>query len=240
MADDNERFYVTSPGEVARILRYLHKSKAIVTGHLDGGRQMLLTAIILVDAARNLVVLDHGPEPSINRLVTQSNKLFCTSRLDHVEIKFTLTGLGDALLEGQPVFRAELPKSLYYPQQREFFRLPLPRLQPPTCTVPVDPKAPLRLEVVDISIGGIGTLDRSQSGQITPDHTYANCVLDLPGHGRLNLILEVRSMVEITERNGDKALRIGFAFRHLDQTQSATVQRWINQKQVELRRTTPD
>ena len=236
----NERFLIHSPAEIARVLRRLMQQRALISAHIDGGRTLLTTAVVLVDAQRDLVALDQSHDPLINQRVMAASKLFCVSKLETVEVKFTLSGISDARLQGEPVFRTHLPPTIFYPQQREYFRLSLPRTAPLHCKVLVEEGCWIDLRVVDISVGGLGVVDYAGDAPLRSGVIYPQCRVALPGMGEVIFDLEVRSVFEVTMQRGDPVKRAGCAFHNLSHAHAALVQRYINQQQVELRRTTPD
>ena len=233
---DNERFLIHSQAEIARVLRRLMNARSVVTGLFDGGKSHLLTSVVLVDPQRNLLALDYGPDALINQRVVHAPKVFMVAKLDHVEVKFTLNSLGEARLEGESVFRCQLPESIYYPQQREFFRLPLPKLAPLKCRMTLEDGTPAVLNVVDISVGGVGVIDYAGALQLVKAGVYPRSRMELPGYGEIIFDLEVRAVFEVKLKQGEVSRRAGCAFLNLSQEHALWVQRFINQQQVELRR----
>ncbi len=230
-----ERFLIQSQSEIVRILRSLIQQRAMVSASLEASKATLVTALLLADPARDLVVLDYGPDPRTNERVLAAKKLFCLTKLNHVEVKFTLHEVKQARLEGQPVFCAGLPKTLYYPQQRRFYRLTLPKNSRLSCTVRLDNGSTIALSVIDISVGGLGLIDSKGEAPLVSGGIYPNCCLVLPGLGEVSFDLEVRSLL-----NHGEGKRACCAFRNLKPDYAMRIQRYLNQQQIKLRQTMPD
>ncbi len=231
-----ERFLIQSQSEIVRILRSLIQQRAMVSASLDGSKATLVTALLLVDPARNLIVLDYGPDPRTNERVLAAKKLFCLTKLDHVEVKFTVHEVKQARLEGQPVFCTCLPETLYYPQQRRFYRLTLPKTSPLNCTVRLADGSVIALSVIDISVGGLGLLDSKGAALLVSGGIYPNCRLALPGLGEVTFDLEVRSLLN----SGEAGKRACCAFRNLKPDHAMRIQRYLNQQQIKMRQAMPE
>ncbi|WP_026596360.1 flagellar brake protein [Methylohalobius crimeensis] len=238
-ATDSRRFLLKSPTDIVRILRFLMQQRAIVTAHLDGGKTMLVTAVLLVDPKRKLLVLDYGPDSRVNQRVLASEKLFCISKLDRIEVKFTLHGISQARLEGQPAFRADLPETVYYPERRHFYRLTLPKTSPLSCIVKLKDDSEISLSVVDLGIGGIGLMDDRGEDALESGAIYPDSRLELPELGQANFDLEVCSIAGSRGQSGEKR-RLCCTFHNLKPVDAALIQRYLNQQQIKLRQTTPD
>lgn len=231
-----ERFLIQSQSEIVRILRSLIQQRAMVSANLDGSKASLVTTLLLVDPPRDLVVLDYGPDPRTNERVLAARKLFCLTKLDHVEVKFTVHEVKQARLEGQPVFCARLPETLYYPQRRSFYRLTLPKTSPLSCAVRLGDGSVISLSVIDISVGGVGLLDPRGTAPLVSGAVYPNCRLALPGLGEVAFDLEVRSLL----KSGEAGKRACCAFHNLKPDHAMLIQRYLNQQQIKMRQAMPD
>lgn len=229
-----EQFLIQSQSEIMRILKSLIQQRAVVSASLEGSKTTLVTALLAVDPARNLIVLDYGPDPRTNERVLAAKKLFCITKLDHVEVKFTVHEVKQAALEGQPVFCAPLPKTLYYPQRRRFYRLTLPKTSPLQCSVRLDDGSAISLQVLDLSVGGLGLLDSREI--LVNGGIYPNCRLALLGLGEVSFDLEVRALLN----GGEAGTRACCAFHNLKPDHAMLIQRYLNQQQIKMRQTMPE
>ncbi len=230
-----DRFLIQSQSEIVRILRALIHHRALISATLDDRQATLVTALLLVEPERYLLALDYGPDPRTNERVLTAKKLFCMTKLDGVEVKFTVSEVKPASLQGQPVFCARLPDTLYYPQQRRFYRLTLPKASPLSCLLQLAEDRLLSLPVLDIGIGGLGLCYPDRSPPLTVGEACRDCRLSLPGLGELSFALEIRSLVEFAA-----GWRIGGAFLNLNPSGAALIQRYLNREQIKRRQMTPE
>lgn len=232
--EEHERYLIHSRLEIQRVLNDLRKRPDIITAYFNQGKEYLLTAILDVLPDRDLVVLDYGPDEKQNQRALDSGRLVCVTKHHNIDIKFTCEGLKRARYQGGPVFAAPLPESLYRLQRREYFRVPMPSVNPVLCEVPRDGDGSVSLPLVDLSVGGVGLLDREHALEVDTRDPLPGCSIELPGFGVLQCDLEVRNIVRLPGRDGSgQARRIGCAFRGLSMEQNVLVQRYINKVQVE-------
>jgi c-di-GMP-binding flagellar brake protein YcgR len=225
------QFLLHSKTEILRILRSLLKQRATIYAALENGQASLVTVLLLVDSDRELIALDYSPHPKTNERVLEAKKLFCRSKLDQLEVKFSLSEIKPAHLQSQPVFCAPFPQSLYYPQKRQFYRLTLSL--PLKGIVKLADGAEVPLEVIDLGIGGVGLIDRTGKVPWTQDSVYAFRLFLPPGE--VACALKVRSLLAL-----NPGLRIGCAFVNLSPSQAMLIQRFLNQEQIKLKKLLPE
>ncbi len=230
--ENQEQFLLHAKGEIVHVLNDLAKKPDIMTGYFDNGRQYILTVVLKVLADRNLLVLDCGPDDQANEALIRAGRLLCITKHNRIHIKFALSGIKRARYQGQPVFAAPLPETVFRLQRREYFRVKTPLLTPVTCEVPWAGNARAELPVLDIGHGGLALLDRERaySGELFV--VLEDCGLYLPDFGELRLDLEVRNIVPQQHKGGKGTQRLGCAFRQLPMNKSAAIQRYIHQLQI--------
>ncbi len=235
---EQEQYVLRSRPDIIHVLRELSRKPDIITGYFNEGSSYLLTAVLGVLPDRDLVVLDHGPDDTVNQWATAADRIICVTKHDNVTIRFAISDLKRAKFQQQPVFAAPLPDGVFRLQRREFFRVPAPMLNPIVCRVSEE-NHDWDLEAVDISIGGIGLIDRSLQFQVDPPRTIEGCVLKLPEQD-LAIDVEIRYWSKFRLRDGREVRRIGCAFRGVTPDKNVVLQRFINKLQVEQRATSPD
>lgn len=230
--EHQQQFLLESKGEIVHVLNDLSRKPDIITGYFDAGNRYVLTAVLKVLPERGLVVLDQGPDSAGNERLLQKGELLCITKHNRIHIKFKLRGIKKARFQGESVFAAPLPDSVFRLQRREFFRIRTPIANPVTCEIP-DVVAPRQLKVLDIGYGGLALEVLEADEQWEPGQTFPDCVLNLPEFGKVNLTLEVRNIVPQRFRDGTEYRRVGCQFVQLPLDRSATIQRYIHRLQVE-------
>lgn len=231
--EDHDRYLLHSEGEIRAQLLKLAKKPDIITAYFSGGGNFILTAVLGVVKERNLVVLDVGPDDETTRKAIAANKLVCTTKNMGVPVKFTVENLKSAKYQGMPAIAAPLPQSLYRLQRREFFRVQVPRINAPTCEIPLDEgKNSVTLKIIDLSVGGLCMLapeDQFRSGM---REIYENCLITLPDFGELTVDLEIRNQGTFFTNKNEAIPRIGAAFINLTMQDNLYLQRYIYQLQA--------
>jgi c-di-GMP-binding flagellar brake protein YcgR len=231
--EEQEQYLIHSRTELMRVLSGLAKKPDILTAYFNRGREYLLTAVIAVLPERNLIVLDYGADEKTNQRALEKGHLVCVTKHNNISIKFTCEELKRARYQGETVFAAPIPESVFRLQRREFFRVSVPVASPIYCQIPRAGGEVLELPVVDISCGGLGLVAPAGSTVLEIREALSDCLIDLPEFGALTVNLEVRNMRPQRLRDGGEAQRIGCAFMGLTMDRNALIQRYIHKVQVD-------
>ncbi|MGM0594905.1 MAG: flagellar brake protein [Pseudomonadota bacterium] len=233
--EDHERYLLHGKGAIRAELMKLAKKPDIITAYFDQGSRFILTAVLGVVKERDLVVLDVGPDDATTHKAIESGRLVCTTKSMGVPVKFTLEGIKGAKYQGRAALAAPLPESLYRLQRREYFRVQVPRINGPTCEIPLGEGkgSTAMLKAVDLSVGGICLLVPEEERFDPPMHgVYKNCLITLPDFGELTVDLEIRNRGTYYTSKNEAVPRIGAAFINLSMQNNLYLQRYIYQLQA--------
>ncbi len=233
-ADELEKLTTNNRREILFYLHQLINDGERISVIFDGGSETVLTVLLHIDEAENMLIFDWGGSEISNRKLLQSERNFFVCAPHGVKNQFSTGPIYEVTYQKRPAFSTKLPDHYTRLQRREFFRLVLPMTRRPTCVVRQEGKPVLNLSVVDISIGGIaaelpgGGLD-AELGQIMP-----KARIDLKTIGTLEVDLEIRNRSEI-QRGGKPVSRVGCNFVKLSQAMENQLQRFITDVQREER-----
>lgn len=233
--DDYSKYSVSWKKEVVYILRAIMEKGELLTAHFDQGKNFILTSIVGVDAEEGEVYLDLGANAAMNERIVDAEKIIFITTHDKVKVQFTATWIEKTQYEGRDSFVIDLPDSLIKLQRREFYRVTTPISKPLKCLAPTEDNQKMEMAVVDISIGGIGVVLPSLEIELDPGKTFAGCQLELPDIGVITATLELRTLFEITLRNGQKSKRAGLQFVDLPANMQSMIQRYIIKMERERR-----
>lgn len=234
-SEENNRYLVRHPAEVQRILREVMQDKDIVTAYADDGRHRMLTTIVDLDAAGRSVYLDCGADEGMNARLTACREVTLSTTHDGVRVQFTTPALQRVRHRQAEALRAVMPGELLHLQRREYYRLVTSVLDPIKCLISTD-HGRLETTVVDLSIGGIGILAYTPDIELEVGRLYHGCRLGLPALDQFAMSLTVRSIFELTLRNGRRSHRAGCQFIDLPAGLETALQRYITRAQRERRK----
>jgi c-di-GMP-binding flagellar brake protein YcgR len=226
-SSDDGKYRIHARVEIAFVLRAIMKSTALVTAYIGQGKDFIVTAILGVDAENRSILIDSGSNPVLNERAMRFQHLNLVSSQDGVKVEFEVNRLEAASFEGRLAFRVPFPESLLKLQRREFYRLPLPVVQPLKCQIPLAGGGIVETVVGDISLGGISLMGQHADLDLQPGTIYENCRIVLPELGVIQTKLMVRNSFPVTLRNGAVVKRTGCAFVELPSNQQAMIQRYI-------------
>ena len=225
---DDSRFLVHNRLEIIRILRGLAHRNEMVSAFFNGGKELLLTSILEVNADNNIVLLDFGSNDVLNRHILASDKIIFVTSLDQVKVQFFSPGISETTFEGRSAFRVNLPEQVLQLQRREYYRLTTPIVNPLKCVIPLSDGTTMELPLTDIGAGGVGVLVGNPPGKtLKAGETFPGCRINLAGVGVLEATLRVQSTFEVTMKNGSKTLRSGCQFVDLRPAMQSLIQRYI-------------
>jgi c-di-GMP-binding flagellar brake protein YcgR len=220
------QYLLHSPQEIAQVLRAVSKSTELVTGYFDHGTQFFLTSIVAVQPGGDALFLDYGIDAETNRRALQSSRLVFVTTQDRVKVQFATGPLEAVEFNGRPAFRTHMPLSLLKLQRREYYRLATPLRARLSCSIPTG-EGVIETSVTDISVGGTGLSGFPGAFALEPGQQFAGCRIALPEEGAILAAIEVRSIQEVTLRNGTTVKRVGCRFLGLAASQQAMIQRYI-------------
>jgi c-di-GMP-binding flagellar brake protein YcgR len=237
VADENDtsNFTVSWKKEIVYILRAVMGNTELVSAYFNHGESFILTSIIDIDPDEELVFLDLGANEEANEKILDSEKIIFVTAHDKIKVQFVSNWIEKVRLEGQDVFRIELPKSLINLQRREYYRVTTPISNPLKCVVLMEDKRKVEMTVADISIGGVGVVLPPADAVVEPGMVFNGCNLVLPEIGNIVATMEIRNVFEVTLRNGLKTKRAGCQFINLSANMQSMIQRYIIKVERERR-----
>jgi len=233
--DDASDFTVSWKKEIIYILRAVMEKTELVSAYFNRGESFILTSIIDLDPDEELVFLDLGANEAFNKKILDSEKIIFITTHDKVKVQFVAHRVEKIQLEGRDVFRIELPKSLIKLQRREYYRVTTPIANSLKCIVLMEDGRKIEMTVADISIGGVGVVLPPSDAAVEPGMIFSGCSLVLPEIGNIVAAMEIRSVFEVTLRNGVKTRRAGCQFINLSANMQSMIQRYIIKVERERR-----
>ncbi|HEX5393355.1 MAG TPA: flagellar brake protein [Rhodocyclaceae bacterium] len=227
---DYHRYLLHNRAEIVFVLKDLIENRSQITIFFNEGKDLLLTALIAIDDQG--LIFDFGSSAETDRKAIEALKLFCVASLNKVKIQFILRGLQQTEYQGRPAFRADYPETLLRLQRREYYRLTMPVTRPLKCVIPLTNKdtgeaTQIEINVVDISGGGIAVVSPPDGLVLETGQEYPGCQINLPEVATVTATLRVKSMFEVTLRNGTVIKRSGCEFVNLPGPTLTRIQRYI-------------
>lgn len=234
------QYLIDSPVDIAYYLNLLIRKGKLLTVYIDDGTLSFLSALLGLDEARGLLLLDPASDETLNAQAKTAGKLTLTASLNRVKMQFRLPPPVEYKHQDRRALAAPLPDRLLRLQRRAYFRLQPPVAAPLRCRIELtDTTGESRLVewgVADISAGGISLIaPLTEQATCRPDTLLPNCRLHIPDDGVVLINLQVRKVVELSTEHGQHQLRVGCTFVNVPATRLAVVERYITR--IERERT---
>ena len=213
--------------------RLLAKERSMITGRFQTGKYSFLSTVIDVLPDKNLLVLDYGPNESVNSKLLEAPFIAFSARYRGVDVRFSSTGLEKKRYQGLPVFVIEIPDSLYWKESRKSYRLELAVRFQLECRVPLVSENPklngtiVELRVINLARGGVclyRPFDKDLPVKV--GSRLIDCFLSLPT-GLERIDLEVRHQTRVDPNDELSGWRIGCAFLKPDQRFESRIMQYM-------------
>ncbi|MFB9126302.1 flagellar brake protein [Paraburkholderia dipogonis] len=236
--DADSNFAQRHPLQIAVCLRQLVTGQDFVTVEF-GGRQ-IVTQILDVDSRNARFVFDAGSVADDNDALPAARQLTFRSLPGGIRTEFTTLDATPTQFDGLPAFEAPLPALLHYVQRREFFRVQTPVLDPYIASGPYADSGSFRLELQDLSLGGIALKTADERfGSLERGTVLRDVALQLGGFGMLRLDLGIVAPRQVRTAKGDRRFVIGCKFVATPGSAERTLQRVVTQLETRRQALTP-
>lgn len=237
-ADIDPNFAQRHPLQIAVCLRNLVAGQDFVTVEF-GGRQ-IVTQLLDVDSRNARFVFDAGSVAEDNAALPAARELTFRSLPGGIRTEFTTPDATLVKFEGLPAFEAPFPTLLYYVQRREFFRVQTPLLDPYVASGPYADGGSFRMELQDLSLGGIALKTADERfGSLETGTVLRDVSLQLGGFGTLQLDLEIVAPRVVVTPKGDQRFVIGCKFACALGPAERTLQRVVTQLETKRQKLSP-
>ncbi len=174
------------------LLRELQEKRCLLNVYFDAGPVVippLYTTLSLVDESRNILQLD------LNSVLNEGwcgRQLYIETKLDRIDISFTLEPVTVNRSDGDLVLESPLPDCLIRLQRRRAHRVETPKVARLHCYVPQSQagQGAQLLRIHDLSSMGV-SVELPPGLQVSPGQIWQNCHIDLPDFGVVHTALEI-------------------------------------------------
>jgi flagellar brake protein len=222
----DDRYALRHPLQVALCLRGLATRRDFLTVEFDDAQ--IVTQVLDVDSRRACFLFDFGSARANNAALAKSDHLVFRSQPSGVRTEFVTGQALATTFEGRPAFEVSFPELLYYVQRREYYRVDTP-MSDPFLATGADPEGvDFRLELQDMSLGGIAlrTSD-TRFENIQRGTVWQEVTLDMRAFGAVTVDLEiVAPRVSITP-TGERRTVLGCRFVDVTGNAERVLQRAI-------------
>jgi len=241
--ENQEKYLIKKKKAVVQTLGVLIKNKCLISANFAAGRNPLLTLMLEILKDKNLVILDYGPNESVNRQILDAKQINFLAQHEGIKAKFSAKRVFKAKFKGQPVFAFPIPESMYWFQRREFYRVKVPLNEPVRCQLSLGDDKIVDYPVLDIGVGGVALMDSDfnfteEKGGV--GSRIESCRLLFPESGEATVTLEVRNQVLLNKSNRREGQRVGCAFKDISYAIDSKIQHYMQMIDLQRRRVATD
>jgi c-di-GMP-binding flagellar brake protein YcgR len=232
---DLSSFSIQNSRQIISHLSLLVKNKCLLSARFGANNESYITTLLGINEKNNTVILDYGSKEDLNQRILNANKVAFDTDYQGIKVSFAGAELKKITHQGESAFSMAIPKSLYWMQRREYYRVKSPLSKPNYCQLILDDRKPVNLKIYDISLTGFAMLNVSKevSDLLVPGKTFEQCKLILSEAGEGMISFEICAKYIINPDKVQKIQKIGCKFIKLSRSVEETIQRYMQQIQRE-------
>ncbi len=232
---DLSTYSVHNPKQIVSYLSLLIKNKSLLTASFGDGNESYITTLLDIHEKDKAVILDCGSKESLNQHLLRASKISFTTDFHGIEVSFVGSGLKKTTYKGSAAFSMPFPKSLFWMERREYYRVKAPLSKASHCQLGFENMEPVNLKLHDISLSGFSMLNTSKeiSEAFETGTIFEQSKLILAGIGEGMISFEVRYELVINPEKPQKIQKIGCKFINITRAVEDNIQRYMQQVQRE-------
>ena len=232
---DTSSFSIQNSKQIISHLSLLVKNKCLLSARFGANNESYITTLLGIDEKNNAVVLDYGPKEDLNQRILNASKISFDTDYRGIKVSFTGSALKKITFKGEAAFSMSIPKSLYWMQRREYYRVKSPLTKPSYCQLIIEDRKPVNLKLYDISLTGFAMLNVSKeiSELLSLGTTLTQCKLILSDVGEGVVSFEICNKYIINPDKLQKIQKIGCKFVKITRSVEENIQRYMHQIQRE-------
>lgn len=239
---DLSSFSIQNPKQIISHLSLLVKNKCLLSARFGANNESYITTLLGINEKDNTVVLDYGPKEELNQHMLNAGKVSFDTDYNGIKVSFTGTALKKITHRGDSAFSMSIPKSLYWMQRREYYRVKSPLSKPSYCQLILKDRDPVNLKLYDISLTGFAMLNvsREVSDLLIPGTSFELGKLILSDAGEGMVSFEICAKYIINPDKLQKIQKIGCKFTNITRPVEELIQRYMQQiKRENLQKSDP-
>jgi len=232
---DISSFSVQNPKQIINHLSLLVKNKCLLSARFGTNNESYITTLLSVNEGDNSVILDYGPKEDLNQRILNAGKVTFDADYNGIKVSFTGAALKKITHKKDTAFSMPIPKSLYWMQRREYYRVKSPLSKSSYCQLIVEDREPVNLKLYDISLTGFAMLNVSKevSDLLIPGTSISQSKLILSDAGEGLISFEICVKYIINPDKPQKIQKIGCKFNKITRQVEEIIQRYMHQIQRE-------
>lgn len=222
-ATENPKF-LTDRQQICRLLCQLRSSDALIFIEIPGLQKHYATSLLEVDEQNGFILLDELNPKGGDWHLQKAGRCNILANFQGVEVSCSIIGAENVGENELICYRIDVPDRVYYPQRRNTPRLALSASNaPPFTGIATSTDLPLKGDLFDISIKGIGLLLAGKPPMEIGDR-ITGCQIVLPEEQKIGFDLEVKC---VNPNHQQDHLRIGALFDEIGPKDRRELQRFL-------------
>jgi len=197
---DLAKYLIRNQKQVTNHLKMLSKERCLISACFgEGEKDTFLTAIIKIDEKNQTITIDCGPKEYLNKRLLDSAIIKCSTEYQGIEVLFEGRRVKKTGTPSHPAFLIPIPKSIFWVQRRQFYRVKSPLSKESHCAISIIDNETKEQNIInfplyDLSVSGFSISNKSKAlaNYFEPTQELPQCQLILENEATLTLDIEVQ------------------------------------------------
>ena len=215
--------------------------KCLISAHFGQRDNSFLTTIVGLDKKNNILDLDCAPLETLDQQLLTSSKVWFCTELDGIKVSFSGKGIKKIKVGSDWVLSMPIPDAIFWMQRRQYYRVKVPLSHSNSyCRITFktgDTAETCTFQLNDLSIGGFSFFNPEPkwSEQLQPDCEFFDCTLHLNNGNQADISFVVKNHTQARNNPPSHQDRIGCMFHPLAPSVEASIQRYMQEIELQLK-----
>ena len=210
-AEETGQLLVRSGIEIGHTLEAVRAGGDALSADLELEEHLFITQLLDVNAQDGTMTIGWSESKEVNALIMEKQSIAFSVNHEGLYLRFNVDNPRETEFESRSAIKFSMPKAVLVSQRRGLPRYRVPPSIPLSCEISLGDVS-IDALVVDVSLGGIGTVIYDPSIRLDAGMTMPRVRIFLPGHAPVLAALEVRHVRTVTSAGGAVVKRAGCRF----------------------------
>jgi len=233
-------YLIKNPKQILTHLKMVSKKKCLISASF-GKQHTFLTAILKIDAKKQIIVIDCGPKEYLNNVLLNSEAVHCEAKFNGIQVIFEGRDIKKADKSFHTALSIKIPNQLYWVQRRLSYRVRSPLSKNSYCSITFESTKHEDLQnlnfiIFDLSASGFSIIsdNLAQSNKIPLGVIFKDCKFVLNGTDTFCISFLARNKQAVNPSHPSRSQRIGCEFLNITPKEETAFLKYMQEIEREL------
>lgn len=193
---DASQTKIKSTYEIIHLLKNIQKSKQLISLSFKSLPNLCLTSLLEIQEEKKQILIFDEPNPAINlKRNNLKEDVECSLKLNKLPVTFKTKIITNKRKNRTSEIYTQLPKEIYYPQNRSYYRFRTEFIEDIFTTIFISPTLRLPSQLINISLNGLCLrLPYSYASKFRLQQILEDVYIELPKQNGFSISAKVKDI----------------------------------------------